>query len=49
METYLLSNFCKIRTNQMFDIFSDFPDSSPCLIDFKQALDKTGLQNYLAN
>jgi hypothetical protein len=37
-----------MRTGEMFDIFSEFPDSSPCLADLKYALDKTHMQNLLA-
>lgn len=48
MELYLLSSFAKLRTNEMFEIFSEFPDSSPCLNDLKYALDKTKLHNLLA-
>ena len=48
-EYYLWSSFATLRTAEMFDIFSDFPDSSPCLNDLKYALDKTSLHNLLAN
>lgn len=48
MDTFLYSNFVKLRTSEMIDIFREFPDSSPCLIDLKYALDKTKLNNYLA-
>jgi hypothetical protein len=48
MEVYLLSSFTRLRTKEMFDIFSEFPDSSSCLIDLKYALDKTKLHNHLA-
>jgi len=49
LEQELLSKFANLRTNEMFDIFSEFPDSSPCLNDLKYALDKTNLHNLLAN
>ena len=49
MEQQLLSNFASLRTSEMFEIFSEFPDSSPCLNDLKYALDQTKLHNLLAN
>jgi hypothetical protein len=41
MEKYLLCEFVKLRTSEMFYIFQDFPESSPAINDFKTALDKT--------
>lgn len=39
LEQKLLSSFASMRTGEMFEIFNEFPDSSPCLNDLKYALD----------
>ena len=47
-ENYLLTEFVKLRTSEMFNIFSDFPDSLPAINDFKYALEKTKMHNLFA-
>ena len=48
MDYYLFSSFVKLRTKEMFEIFAEFPDSSPCLVDLKFAIDHTKMSNYFA-
>ena len=48
LEFYLHESFAQMRFREMFDVIRDYPDTAPCLADLKAALERTHMQQALA-
>ena len=44
---YIKITFIEVKTNQFFDIISNYPDSMPALSDIKYALTQSDVILYL--